>query len=80
MAALKRGLIRRSQAEAVVTRAEIVVRALLPFAPCDLAATARMMRSSRRTLQRKLASQHDSFEKVVDRVRADLALSYLKGS
>jgi len=71
---------RRSQAEAVVTRAEIVVRALLPFAPCDLAATARMMRSSRRTLQRKLASQHDSFEKVVDRVRADLALSYLKDS
>ena len=71
---------RRTLAGAVRTRAEIVIRALLPFAPCDLAATAATMRLSRRTLQRRLAADGISFEEIVDRVRADLALSYLSDS
>lgn len=70
----------RRELAAAADRAEIVVRALLPFAPCDLAATARLMRVSRRTLQRRLGASGDSFEKVVDRVRADLAWSYLVDS
>lgn len=61
-------------------RAELIVRALLPFAPCDLAATAQLMRLSRRTMQRRLADHGDSFEAVMDRVRRDLARSYLRDS
>ena len=71
---------RDSQPGEIRTRTEIVVRALLPFAPCDLAATAAMMRLSRRTLQRRLAADGTGLEDIVDRVRADLALSYLRDS
>lgn len=73
-------IARKQQLEAVVTRAEIVVRALLPFAPCDLATTARMMRMSRRSLQRRLSQRGDSYARVLDRVRADLARAYLRDS
>ncbi|MEQ1754724.1 MAG: AraC family transcriptional regulator [Micropepsaceae bacterium] len=64
----------------VYTRTEIVVRALLPFSPCNLATTARIMRISTRTLQRRLASDGTSFDEIVDAVRADLALSYITDS
>jgi AraC-like DNA-binding protein len=58
-------------------RAEALVRALLPFAPIDLAIAARLLRSSRRTLQRRLAAERTSFEEIVSRVRAGLSRSYL---
>lgn len=64
----------------VRTRTETIVRALLPFAPCDLATTARMLGAAPRTLQRRLAAEDASFDGIVDLVRADLALSYLKDS
>jgi len=71
---------RKTLAGIVRTRTEIVVRALLPFSPCDLATAARMMRFAPRTLQRRLADEDTSFEAIVDAVRADLALTYLKDS
>jgi AraC-like DNA-binding protein len=64
----------------VRTRTETIVRTLLPFAPCDLATTARMLGAAPRTLQRRLAAEDTSFDEIVDLVRADLALSYLKDS
>ena len=78
--ALKFGTARATLPGTFRTRAEIVVRGLLPFARCDLAAAARMMRLSARTLQRRLAAEQTTFDQVVDKVRADLAVSYLRDS
>jgi AraC-like DNA-binding protein len=50
---------------------------MLPFAPIDLAIAARLLRKSRRTLQRRLAGYGTSFEDLLARVRANLALLYL---
>jgi AraC-like DNA-binding protein len=71
---------RRALPGAVRVQAEIAVRALLPFADCNLDIAARLLRTSRRTLQRRLAEDGVSFEALVDRVRADLALTYLRDS
>jgi AraC-like DNA-binding protein len=78
--ALKFGTARATIPGAVCTHAEIVVRGLLPFARCDLVAAARMMRMSPRTLQRRLGAEHTSFDQIVDKVRADMAVSYLRDS
>ena len=61
-------------------RTEALVRAMLPYAPVDLALAARMLRRSRRTLQRRLAASGTSFESLVGQVRAGLAHSYLSES
>ena len=78
--ALKFGTARATLPGAFLTHAEIVVRGLLPFARCDLAAAARMMRMSPRTLQRRLGAEQTSFDQIVDKVRADMAVSYLRDS
>lgn len=62
------------------TRVEIVVRSLLPFARCDLEAAARMLRLNSRTLQRRLAAEQTNFDQILDKVRADLAMHYLRDS
>ncbi len=69
----RRALPGRNHAET-----EILVRGMLPFAPCDLAVCARLLRLSPRTLQ--LAGEGTSFAEIADKVRADLALSYLRSS
>jgi AraC-like DNA-binding protein len=71
---------RKTLAGITHTRTEIVVRALMPFSPCDLATAARMMRTTPRTLQRRLAGEGTTFDRIVDAVRADLALSYINDS
>jgi AraC-like DNA-binding protein len=78
--ALKFGKARATLPGTFGTHAELVVRGLLPFARCDLAAAARMMRTSPRTLQRRLGAEQTSFDQIVDKVRADLAISYLRDS
>lgn len=78
--ALKFGTARATLPGALRTHAEIVVRGLLPFARCDLAAASRMMRMSPRTLQRRLGTEQTSFDQIVDKVRADMAVSYLRDS
>lgn len=60
-----------------VLRTEALIRTMLPFAPIDLAIAARRLRRSRRTLQRRLAENGTSFEDLLTRVRASLALLYL---
>lgn len=60
-----------------VLQVEALIRAMLPFAPIDLAIAARLMRRSRRTLQRRLAGHGTSFEDLLAKVRANLALLYL---
>ncbi|MES2017510.1 MAG: AraC family transcriptional regulator ligand-binding domain-containing protein [Pseudomonadota bacterium] len=59
---------------------ESVLRSLIPFGPCDLAVVARTMRLSRRSLQRHLAHDDTNFNQLLDAVRADLAIHYLKQS
>lgn len=60
-----------------VNRTEALIRAMLPFAPIDLAIAARLLRKSRRTLQRRLAENGTSFESLLAKVRASLATLYL---
>lgn len=59
---------------------EALIRTMLPFAPIDLAVAARMLRRSRRTLQRRLSASGTTFEDLRTRVRANLASLYLRES
>ena len=71
---------RKTLPGATRARTELLLRQLLPFAACDLSMVARMLRLPRRTLQRKLAEESASFGEILDQVRADLAMSYLRDS
>lgn len=71
------GVAARAAPEMDGLRVEALVRLTLPFAPIDLATAARILRSSRRSLQRKLEVEGTSFATIFDRVRAGLARSYL---
>lgn len=72
--------VRRTTEGTVAADVESIVRAFMPYATIDLARAASMMRMSRRTLQRRLAADGADLTEIVDAVRADLALSYLRDS
>lgn len=59
---------------------ERLVRASLPRRLLTLADAAKLLGLSRRSLQRRLAASATSFEAIVDAVRSDLALAYLRDS
>jgi AraC-like DNA-binding protein len=73
----QRALQRPSQ---TALRVEGVVRALLPFSDCTIDAVALALHMSQRTMQRQLAEAGANFQQVRDRVRADLALKYVRQS
>ena len=80
-AMLKKLLVSRVDgAQAVASKVEGTLRALMPFADCDRAQVARLTHLSERTLQRRLAEAGTSFQDLRDRVRADIALKYLRQS
>lgn len=64
----------------ITARLEGIVRALLPFAPCTLGDVSRVLGMAPRTLQERLGASGDSFKRIKDAVRADLALKYLRQS
>lgn len=61
-------------------RVESVVRAVLPFAPCTVRDVAQSLGMPVRTLQHRLDANGQSFKQIKDRVRADLAMKYLRHS
>ena len=67
-------------AQAVASKVEGAMRALMPFADCGREQVARLTHLSQRTLQRRLAEAGTSFQELRDRVRADIALKYLRQS
>jgi AraC-like DNA-binding protein len=67
-------------AQAVAAKVEGAMRALMPFADCSREQVARVANLSQRTLQRRLAEAGTSFQQLRDRVRADIALKYLRQS
>lgn len=80
-AMLKRVLVTRvDSAQAVAAKVEGAIRALMPFADCSRAQVARIASLSERTMQRRLAEAGTSFQALRDRVRADIALKYLRQS
>jgi AraC-like DNA-binding protein len=80
-AMLKKLLVSRVDgAQAVASKVEGAMRALMPFADCGREQVARMTHLSQRTLQRRLAEAGTSFQELRDRVRADIALKYLRQS
>jgi AraC-like DNA-binding protein len=66
--------------EAALSRVEGAIRAMLPFSACTVGEVARTMATSPRSLQRQLAENGTTFQKLRDQVRADLALKYLRQS
>ncbi|MEO7009756.1 MAG: helix-turn-helix transcriptional regulator, partial [Caldimonas sp.] len=66
--------------QAALVRVESVARALLPFSSCSIDEVAGAVSVSSRTLQRQLAAGGATFQQLRDRVRADLALKYLRQS
>jgi AraC-like DNA-binding protein len=80
-AMLKKLLVARVDgAQAVAAKTEAAMRALMPFADCGREEVARLTNLSQRTLQRRLAEAGTSFQQLRDRVRADIALKYLRQS
>ncbi len=61
-------------------RVELAVRALLLHAPFDIQAIAHELGTTARTLQRRLKEEGVSFQGILDRVRLDLAQTYLRES
>lgn len=61
-------------------RVDAVTRVMLPYAPCSLVDVSHAMGMAPRTLQFHLQSLGTSFKGIKDRVRADLALKYLRDS
>ncbi len=55
-----------------------VIQSLLSTGDCSAETVAACMGYSLRTLQRKLGQERTTFQRQVDRVRADLAVSYLR--
>jgi len=66
--------------QAVIVKVESVMRALLPFSPCTRESVALIVNLSERSLQRRLAEAGTTFQQLRDRVRADIALKYLRQS
>ena len=78
---LKKVLVSRIDgAQAAAVKVESAMRALMPFAECSREQVARIANLSQRTLQRRLAEAGTSFQQLRDRVRADIALKYLRQS
>ena len=71
---------RRDNAKAVAAKVENTMRELMPFADCTRDGVARLVNLSERTLQRRLAEAGTTFQDLRDRVRADIALKYLRQS
>jgi AraC-like DNA-binding protein len=68
------------EAKAVAVIVERVMRALLPFSSCNRKNVAQIVDLSERTMQRRLAEAGTTFQQLRDRVRADIALKYLRQS
>lgn len=80
-ALLRRLLVgRRDTASAVAAKIEATMRELMPFADCTREGVARLVELSERTMQRRLAEAGTTFQELRDRVRADIALKYLRQS
>ncbi len=71
---------RKDDAQAVAVKVEGVMRALLPFSACNRDTVAQLANLSQRSLQRRLAEAGTTFQQLRDRVRADIALKYLRQS
>jgi AraC-like DNA-binding protein len=72
---------RQSRAPAAaLSRIEGAIRAMMPFSACTVGEVASAIGTSPRTLQRQLTANGTTFQELRDRVRADLALKYLRQS
>ena len=65
---------------AALSRTEGAIRAMMPFSACTVGEVASAIATSPRTLQRQLAENGTTFQKLRDQVRADLALKYVRQS
>lgn len=57
---------------------ESVIRTLMPYAPCKLRDVSSALGVAPRTLQKHLQRERTGFEQIRDRIRAELALKYVR--
>lgn len=72
--------LREATPGTITATVEAIVRAFMAHETIQLSKAAALLGMSRRTLQRKLAEDGTSLAEIIDAVRADLALSYLRES
>jgi len=75
---LRRRLSELDTAATTAQRVRSALLELLPGGQSGIEAVATRLAMSRRTLQRRLESEDDSFRNVVNRTREDLATHYLR--
>ena len=71
-------LLAEAELGSVIARTRQALGALLEGGDCDLAAVAKRLHLSGRTLQRRLAEEGTSFRSVVDALRRDLSSEHLR--
>lgn len=71
-------LLNTIASESVTEELRAALTRLLPQGRCTISAVAHTVRMSERTLQRKLERESTTFAKVLDDLRHDLGLRYLK--
>ena len=77
---LKERLDEKDSAASTTDRVKSVLLELLPSGKSAVADIARHLAMSTRTLQRRLTAEGTSYQAVLDRVREELAMHYLKNS
>lgn len=71
---------RLKQSISFTRQVEILMRDTIPTEPCTLSNIALKMSMSERTLQRNMDAENVTFSSLLDRVRKDIALNYLRQS
>ncbi|SHJ30216.1 transcriptional regulator, AraC family [Shimia gijangensis] len=75
---LNRQLLKKSADNAVATRVRSALIEMLPSGQSSVDAACQRLAMSKRSLQRKLRSENTSYQAVLDSVRSELSLHYLK--
>jgi AraC-like DNA-binding protein len=71
---------RIKQSVSFTRQVEMLIRDTIPTEPCTLSNIALKMSMSERTVQRNLDADNVTFSSLLDRVRKDIALNYLRQS
>ena len=72
--------LEQSHPEDFVSRVEHVIRQMLPAGRCSVELTAKCLNLGKRTLQSRLKDERVTFQQLLERIRSDIASSYLQES
>ena len=70
--------LERSRKQDIAHQVSMLIRDLLPKRACSLKNVAQLMGLKERALQRRLSNEASSFQKILDKVRQEMAKEFLK--